>query len=219
MDACAPQLAPAHKRYCFASSLPRACVRKVSRPAPCKNLLSPAAPLSKPDAHCSTTSVCNTASPRVGITTLLPALAPSANSLLHSPSGHSGPVVIRAPHRSDIESICRARAHPHRLIRACSLRVIFSAMLSCIAARESPCAGTLCPWLSQVRPPCAFHRPGDPHPQNNDRRFAPSSMKCSLCVAALLFRIALPTSVEPVNAILFDVRMLHQCYRRCGRRP
>ena len=74
-------------------------------------------------------------------------------------------------------------------------------MLSCISRREP--AQQTCPWLNQMpstRPSTALSRSASSKMMNGD--LPPSSSESRLWLDAVALRMARPTSVEPVNAIL-----------------
>ena len=86
-------------------------------------------------------------------------------------------------------------------MRTCSFFVSGTAMLSCISKREP--AQHTCPWFSQMpstRPSTALSRSASSNTTNGD--LPPSSSDNFLCESAVARRIARPTSVEPVKAIL-----------------
>ena len=87
------------------------------------------------------------------------------------------------------------------LIRSCILAISGSAMLSCISRREP--AQHTCPWLNQIpstSPSTALSRSASSNTMNGD--LPPSSSESFLWLVAVAARIARPTSVDPVNAIL-----------------
>ena len=74
-------------------------------------------------------------------------------------------------------------------------------MLSCISSRDP--AQQTCPWLNQIpstSPSTALSRSASSKIMNGD--LPPSSSESRLWLAAVAPRIARPTSVDPVNAIL-----------------
>ena len=87
------------------------------------------------------------------------------------------------------------------LMRSRTFRISGSAMLSCISSRDP--AQHTCPWLNQMpstRPSTALSRSASSKMMNGD--FPPSSREIFLWLFAVAVRIARPTSVEPVKAIL-----------------
>ena len=100
-------------------------------------------------------------------------------------------------------SIALSSGAPMRrlLMRSRIFDMSASAMLSCISKREP--AQHTCPWLNQIpstNPSTALSRSASSKMMNGD--FPPSSSERRLWLAAVALRIARPTSVDPVNAIL-----------------
>jgi len=185
---CSTRSPPAHNFIVRQRPLPRAA-SKSSRPA--AGQISCCATI-EVDAHCSTTSVL--ISRALASHFRLPARAPSA--IPASPSGHSVHCT-RPPHiAADYRDKLGRAARPPRsvLMRACSLRVLFSAMLYCISRRD-PRKHT-CPWFEPVpsnqRPfSTAPSRKSKipPHPQKNDGIFRQAPAKVFIVVRTVAFRI------------------------------
>ena len=86
-------------------------------------------------------------------------------------------------------------------MRARSFLMNGPAMFSCISSRDP--AQHTCPWLNQMAsttPSTALSRSASSKTRNGD--LPPSSSESRLPVPAVVRRMARPTSVEPVNAIL-----------------